>query len=524
MENTLNNRSITAGNLTFAVAELMRCVQLRNENRLHEALAQIDKALSAIPHFLPGLVEKASILAALFRFEESLSTCRTLLAYAPTPEHKKLRDQLFVRAQEHYSHSRPEDRSAEENLLRLGNIHLLAGRYAAAIDRYQEFLRTRPQHHDALQNLAYALSALNRNPEAKKCYEQLLEQDTHDADNYYNYGNVLKAQNHLDSAVSAYQRATWLKPDFAEAQLELAHCLLAAGHFSAGWRQFEWRWRTPQLKEHYLASSAPAWLGESDLDGKTILLWAEQGFGDTLQFIRFAPCLADLARSVLVRIPAPLSTLLQPMDARLEFIDDREPLPQHDAHCPLMSLPLALGIAAPQWFHEPAYLTSDGPLGDKWSAWLGPRIGKQKRIGIVWAGRRYGRPNPTRDIPIDQLKPLWDTAAEFICLHRDIAPGDANALRQQPNLRFPGLLLTDFAETAALIDQLDLVISVDSAVAHLAGALGKPCWLLLRQSGEWRWQLNRDDSPWYPSLRLYRQRNAGQWNEVVRRVVEDIGR
>jgi len=509
--------------LVSALGALTDCILLRNEGLLPEAVARLDEIPESIRRLPPFLLERASLLASMFRYEESLADFRTLCETAPGEEYVQFRDDVRDRAIRHFTDALVAAPDDVNSRLRRANVYLLGCAHGNALADYEAILRHHPCHRDALTNRACVLVALDRLEEARECYEKLVKQGPGDPTQWYNLGNVLKATHHLDGAVEAYQRAIWLQPEFAEAQLELAHCLLAAGHFTSGWRQFEWRWKTAQLRPHYLDSAAPAWRGQHDLDGKTILLWAEQGFGDTLQFARFVPQVAERAASVILRIPSPLLSLLQPADDRVTIIDDRSPLPTHDCHCPLMSLPLALGLAAPP--PACAYLTSSPGRRERWSSWLGPR--KTRRIGIVWAGRRscQNPANPTRDIPLETLRPLLRIDAEFICLQKEITPPDATILDRLPKafpVRCSGNELAGFADTAALIDQLDLVVSVDSAVAHLAGALGKPCWLILRHSGEWRWPLNRSDSPWYPSLRVFRQHKAGEWNEVIHDVVSSL--
>lgn len=521
MEETLSQYSLTT---IFGV--FMRCIELRNDNRLIEALAYLDGMLGHLPPFPPCLLERASILAKLGRFEESLSDCKKLLAHAPIPEHEKFRDSVREQALRHYREqlAAPEQNTqttqTTEHRQRLANVHLLSGDYEQAIANYDALLEFAPNHRDALQNRAYAFVALNRPDAALRDYERLLALGNDDAVTWFNYGNTLRCLNKMNAAVEAYKRAVWLQPDFAEAQLELSHCLLSTGHFESGWQLMEWRWQTAQLKPHYLQTAAPVWLGQGSLQGKTLLLWAEQGLGDTLQFCRFAPALLDAER-VILRVPGTLQTLLRSLDPRLTVIDEKDELPPHDLHCPLMSLPLALKLSAPSDTSAAptTYLATPADYRRCWADYLGERT--RPRIGIVWHGRQLGLSNPTRDIPLDLLRPLLAAGnAEFICLQKEPAAAEAEQLAGFPNLRVPGPRLLDFCDTAALIEQLDLVISVDTSVAHLAGALGKSCWLLLRYSGEWRWQVERDDSPWYPSMRIFRQRQPGNWDAVI----ADVGR
>ena len=514
--------------LEQVVERLTQGIVLRNEGRLMEALAVMDDVIRLVPSLTPPRVHRAQLLADLGRYEEALLECNALLETGgPIAENLWLRDGLRERglaATEARLAEYPEDAEA---LQRRGDLHFITGQLAEAEQSYAEALAEHPDHHGALEGHGHALLALDRREEALNAYRQLLLLPHGEARHWVNFGNVLQSLGALDEAEEAYRQAILREPELPEAHLELGHCRLAAGDFDQGWRQYQWRWRTRQMGHLALDTPQPRWPEQSggELAGKTILLWAEQGLGDTLQFARYARQVADQvgkegkAGKVLLRAPAPLKELLASLDPRIEVVAEQAPLPPHDCHSPLMSLPLALGESEPA--ATAAYLLADEGRRRAWAQRLGePR---RLRVGLAWAGKPRFPSNGSRDIPLQTLLPLAGLEVDWVSLQRDEPASDAEARAHFTHLQRHELAWADFAETAALMDNLDLIISVDTAMAHLAGALGKPCWVLLRQAGEWRWQRERNDSPWYPSLTLYRADTKRGWAEALERLVADVG-
>ena len=509
------------------VALMVRSIELGHEERWPEALACLDEAVAINPWLPICHVDRARVLAELARYEEALDDCDHFLRYAaPLPEVQALRQQIIddaLAALGERLRARPDDLAA---LLTRGNLYMKTRLYAQALADYATILARDCGHVDALNNQGCVFHALNRHAEAMASLRAAAAAAPQRADLRFNQGNVWQALGRFDEARAAYRQALELAPQFAEAHLESAHCDLAEGNYGAGWRQFEWRWRTSQMKDSGLRGTAPCWIDASPAGdaagavrvaaatGKTLLVWAEQGAGDTLQFVRFVAQLTTLAGRVILRVPPALRRLLATVDTRIALIGDDEELPEHDIQCPLMSLPLALGIDAPP--RCAPYLHARADDMALWRERLGAR--RALRVGLAWAGRQLGQTNPTRDIPLALLAPLVAQPIEWISLQKEVPAADAAALAGLPGLRSFAEQLGDYADTAALIMALDLVIAVDTSVAHLAGALGKPCWLLLRHSGEWRWLRERADTPWYPSLRLFRQTTPGDWSELIARV------
>jgi hypothetical protein len=295
------------------------------------------------------------------------------------------------------------------------------------------------------------------------------------------------------------------------------------GQFAEGWRGFEWRWQQASWAPQRRVFGQPLWLGKEPLAGRTILLHAEQGFGDTLQFVRYAKLVARLDAVVLLEVQPPVKSLLSDVDGVAGTYARGEPLPPFDLHCPLMSLPLAFDTRLESIPAEVPYLHAPA---DRRALWRGRLKEKRSlRVGIAWAGSVLHKNNHQRSIAYDRFAALLATpGVEFISIQKEVAPRDAAALRAHANVIHLGDELEDFADTAAVVSLLDLVVSADTATVHLAGALGRPVWVLLPFSSDFRWLLEREDSPWYPTARLFRQPRLGDWDSVLARVQEELGR
>jgi hypothetical protein len=319
-------------------------------------------------------------------------------------------------------------------------------------------------------------------------------------------------------AIASFAQVTALAPDFAAAHWAEALNRLRLGDFEAGWRKYEWRQQTATVGLGLRQFDLPPWIGNEDPAGLRILLHAEQGYGDTLQFCRYAPLLAERGARVILLVQRPLLSLLRGL-ARVDVRADGDALPEFDRHCPLMSLPFAFRTRVDNVPAEVPYLRADPARASRWKDLLGPR--SRPRVGLVWSGNVRHEKDRERSLPLRMLAPLFETGAEFVGLVRDIRERDRADLALFA-LRPLGEQVSDFADTAALIDNLDLVITVDTSVAHLAGAMAKPTWILLDSRPDFRWMLDREDSPWYPTARLLRQRAPGDWTGVVERVAAEL--
>ena len=497
---------------------------LRQEKRHEEALRRLEEAISMDPKFFPVFVEKGIVLFELARYEESLECFDLFLKYISNSQVRELRDNCLRHALANYDRILAEGRADAEVLLNRGDILQRLHHYDSALYNYNLALEIHVSNVvDVLNRRGNSLLDLDRPEDALESYNRALELAPRVpayGSLLFNRANVLQKLARMDEALESYTQALAYKPDLAEAKMEQSHCRLAMGDFKRGFQEYESRWENDQLKPAKLVSSEPLWLGQESLAGKTILLWAEQGFGDTIQFLRYVPLVAKSAGLTILRVPTPLLSLAQTLDCPVSIITFSDPLPPHNFNCPLMSLPLAFGTTLESVPSDVPYLNAKADQVENWRNQLGP--GTRLRIGLVWAGRRRAPVNRTRDMGLEVFDPLTRLDVEIISLQKEIPDQDKRVIESMPKITCLGDKLSDFADTAAVIENLDMVIGVDSAVAHLAGAQGKPVWIMLRHSGEWRWLLERSDSPWYPTAQLFRQKKPGDWAGVVSDITQQL--
>ena len=334
-----------------------------------------------------------------------------------------------------------------------------------------------------------------------------------------NVGNLLCQLGRLDEAIATFERVLAVRPDDAEARFNSSFAYLLAGDYERGWREYEWRWEALRAKLPSEASAKPLWLGEQDVAGRTVIVYAEQGYGDAIQMARYVPLLAARGAEVVIGCAPALEALLRTVPGVRAVFSSKEPPLAFDYHVPIMSLPRAFGTTMASIPSQVPYLHAAEPAVDAWRARLAA-LGNRRKVGLVWAGNPKHRRDRARSIPIERFAPLLAaTQCSFLSLQKEAAGASLAALdpRGERVLDYTSELGA-FADTAALICALDLVISADTAIAHLAGALGKPVWILLPFGPDWRWMRERSDSPWYPSARLFRQPASGDWSAVIQAV------
>ena len=383
------------------------------------------------------------------------------------------------------------------------------GKKAAAIARYEQVIAINPQHPEAHSYLGYLKQQNGLISEAISHYQQALEIDPNQGETNLYLGCALEEQGKVAEAIDYYDRAIQQSSDSPNTHLRLALALLLTGNFPRGFAEYEWRWKTQELEPRTFAQ--PLWDGD-DLQGKTILLHPEQGLGDTIHFIRYAALVKQKGGQVIVACHQSLKRLFEGVAGIDHVVSRPKDLPDFQVQAPLMSLPRILGTT---WENLPVNIPY---LAPPQNAKFLIQSSNQLKVGIVWAGGPLHRKNNDRSCKLTNFMQFLDIpGASFYSLQKDLSPGDSNLLNQQ-QISDLSQELGDFADTAAIISQLDLVICVDTAVAHLAGALGKPVWILLSFVPDWRWMLEREDSPWYPTVRLFRQQKAGDWEGVCDRI------
>jgi tetratricopeptide (TPR) repeat protein len=397
----------------------------------------------------------------------------------------------------------------------LGLVLRGQGQLDGAVASYRRALDLRPDYADAHINLGIALQQQGRLSDAVASYERAIVLRPGHADAHSNLGTALQQLGTLPAAVASYRRATSIRPNHADAHCNLALALLKGGQFAEGWAEYEWRWRTPEWAGQQRDFAQPLWRGEA-APGRTLLIHAEQGFGDTLQVCRYAAFAASKGLRVVMEVQPPLVRLLRSLAGVDVLIARGDDLPPFDLHCPMLSLPLAAGTTLATIPGPAAYLRADPAQAVMWQTRLAGTKGL--RVGLAWAGLAALVSDGRRSVAPAQLAPLLEhSGVQFVSLQKGGAsvPGAFPIIDVMCEMR-------DFADTAAVIATLDLVISVDTAVAHLAGALGKPVWLLDRFDNDWRWLTGRSDSPWYPTLRLFRQPSPGDWESVICAVAHEL--
>ena len=498
------------GRLEEALKSFDKAVQLRPDDaelwarlgtvlldlkRPADALLSLQHALNLDPRHLDAAYKSASVFCRLGRFEEALRHCNLCNELQPNNAFVLQMRGTALRGLRRFEEYLADSRLAHtldpgniETRNNIGDALQSLGRYEEALPWFDRALELRPRYPIALINKAASLTALRR----------------------------------FDEAIAVYHHVDAIDPGNAEAAWNLSLVQLLTGDFEAGWTGREARWNRKTRQADQPKLSKVMWLGQEALEGKTILVHADEGLGDTIQFVRYVPMMAARGARVILAVQAPAQALLSDFPGVSECIPMSAPtLPPYDMHCPICSLPLAFGTRLDTIPSEVAYLPA--PADSRVQAWkdrLGPH--QKLRVGLVWSGNPEHANDRNRSIPLSMFSRLLDVDAIFVSLQKDPRAGDQAVLRERTEIVDLTAGLADFVETAALISCLDLVITVDTSVAHLAAALGRPTWILLPYVPDYRWLLDRDDSPWYPTVRLFRQTETRDYETVLDRVRDEL--
>ena len=400
-----------------------------------------------------------------------------------------------------------------------GNALTDLKRPADALVSYDRATALKPDYAEAYNNCGIALVALKRPADALVSYDKAITLKPDFAVAHNNFGVALMHLKRPADALVSFDKAIALKPDYAEAYWNQSICLLLMGRFEQGLRQYEWRKKCDDLLK-VRSFPQPVWLGEENIAGKTLFIYWEQGLGDTIQFCRYAKLVEERGVKVIMSVQQPLLGLLKQISPTIEIIGPNEVPTDFDYHCPLLSLPLALGTTLETIPTEHQYIKANEEQRVAWSARLPPKT--KPRIGVVWSGDTAYKADRNRSMELETLLPILNTDTDWICLQKEVREKDLAVLRQVGRIAYFGDDLGDFSNTAALLDLMDLVITVDTNIAHLAGAMGKSVWILLSCNPHWIWLLDREDSPWYPSARLFRQQQIGDWAGVIDQVKNEL--
>jgi tetratricopeptide (TPR) repeat protein len=497
---------------------------LHELKRFEEALASYDRAVELRPNYAEALFNRGNTLHELKRFEEALASYDHAVELRPdyaeaflnrgNTLHELKRFEEALASYDRLLKLRPD---YVEPLLNRGNTLHELKRFEEALASYDRLLKLRPDYAEALFNLGSTLHELKRFEEALASYDRLLKLRPDYAEALLNRGNTLQALKRFEEALASYDSAVELRPGYAEAISNEAVCRLLIADFDRGWEKYESRWETERLRTTKRNFVQPLWIGKDNVRGKTILLYAEQGFGDAIQFCRYVPLVAERGARVILEVPRPLQELMTALISGAQIVSRGDPLPDFDMHCPLLSLPLAFGTRLETIPSTALYQRASPQALVNWDARLVSRK-HRARIGLAWSGNPAHPNDHNRSIGLSSLLSFLDINATFVSLQKDIRPEDATVLKNHSGLLHFGDELETFADTAALVSTLHLVISVDTSVAHLAGALAKPVWVMLPCNADWRWLIDREDSPWYPTVRLFRQDETRAWDSVIARV------
>ena len=460
--------------------------------RVPEALECLDQARALAPDDVGILNQHANVLVSLGRTQEALAELQQVLARVPNHIEARLSS---------------------------GVVHGMVGMPERALVDFDAARNLAPGHAGVHYNRGVALVTLGRYAEAVEAGDRAVALAPQHSAAWLNRGKALMQLNRCDEAVASYGQALAVRKDYADAHFNLALALLTRGDYRRGFEEYEWRWRRTGMPPQK-SRGKPLWLGEYPLARKTVLLHAEQGLGDTIQFARYVPLLAAGGAKVILEVQPELQSLMRRLDGAAAVIARGETAPPFDVHCPLGSLPLALHTEPASVPAQIPYLVADDAQTATWSARLAalPR----PRVAIAWSGNPSHDNDRNRSIPFAQLTPMLAAPASFVGIQRDVRAEDAAALAGERRVTQLGEELADFSDTAAVLALCDLVIAVDTAPAHLTGAMGRPVWALIPFAPDWRWTREGASTPWYPTARLFRQPALGDWQSVIARVAEEL--
>ena len=425
----------------------------------------------------------------------------------------------FASAVECYEEAVALDPSQAPAHNNLGNVYLALGRPNEAAASFRNAIFADASLAEAHLNLAMVLHRAGELSEAAERYRAALKLKPMLAEASLNLGYLLEEQGDLPAATESYRAAVAARPELAEGHFNLALRLLQVGDFRRGWEEYEWRFRLPELASLWPYANRPRWDG-SDLRGKTILLFAEQGFGDALQFVRYVPLVAARGGKVVLSCPPKLMTLFGTVAGATAVHNAETPAPDFDLCCSLLSLPRIFGTTLETIPAATPYLHPPEAAAERWRARLtadGPGL----KVGLFWSTESRNRMTPLRSLELGMLAPLARArGVRFYSLQRGAAAGQARP--KDMALTDLSSELTDFADDAGLLASVDLVITINTATAHLAGALGRPVWTLIHYPPDWRWLEGRRDSPWYPTMRLFQRGRTERWETVIERVADAL--
>lgn len=508
-------------------ARYNRAVALQVAERPLEALAGFDQALALVPGFVDGHFRRGVVLQQLGRLDAAVAAYDRVTTLLPTHAEAFYNKGVALAGLHRFEDAIASYDKAIATKADFSQAHGNRGAALLKLQRWDDALSSldrsielAPQYTEAMVNRGVVLHALQRWDEALASYAHALNADPRSINAHINRGVALHACNQLDAALESYDQAIALQPEAAEAHFFKSLILLLRGQFRIGWDEYRWFWKTPNGAARLRTFAQPTWTGHESVDGCRVLVHSEQGLGDMIQFCRYARLLADRGAYVILEAPSSLMEVLHGLEGVSEWVRKGDPLPQFDYQCLLLSLPGIFETDLDSIPTSGAYLTCERSKLAQWQQRLGPV--RQPRVGLVWSGSKEHMNDAHRSLPLGTLLSQLPLGFDYVSLQKELRNSDLEALESRSDVRHFGDAIVDFADTAALCELVDVVVSVDTSVAHLAAAMGRPTWVLLAAVPDWRWLQAREDSPWYASVRLFRQPVPGDWNTVLQTAVQTL--
>ncbi len=500
---------------------------LRDMQQLDSALASYDQAILLRPGYAMAYSNRGLTLHDLKRYAEALISFDEAIAIKTDySQAYSNRGNTLRKLQQNQAALASYDKAIDLNPAyadAFSNRGVLLNEMSQPQDALLSFdqaIAINPAYAEAYSNRGMTLQRLNRLDDALDSYDRAISLKPRYAEAFSNRGLVLHELRRLDEALLSFNEAILIEPENIGAHWNKALTLILCGKLKLGFELYEWRWSEDEEFEIQKKFTAPLWLGQTSIAGKTILLHAEQGLGDTLQFCRYARLIVEMGATPVLQVQAGLVKLITTLLPDLQVIALGDTALETDFHCPLLSLPLAFNTLMGTIPAAPAYLSSHADKRELWEQRLGEKT--KLRVGVVWQGSTVHKNDRNRSLALRELLARLPDAFEYVCLQAAVSEADLQTLNTQERITQLTDPLEDFTDTAAVCDLMDLIITVDTSVAHLAGALGKPTWTLLSHVPDWRWFLDRTDTPWYPSMTLYRQDHSRCWNGVLKNMEADL--
>jgi tetratricopeptide (TPR) repeat protein len=474
-------------NPRHAEAYYNRGVVLKELNRYHDAVDSYTNAFSLKNDYVDAYNNCGNVLITLKRFEEALICFQKAIAINPN-----------------YSFAYNGQ----------GNVLMELKKFDEALISYEKAIALNslsPFPHNGMSNV---LQELKRFDDAIVGYEKAMALVPDSAGPYVNRGLAMLGKGNFDEALQNYDRAIELNPDMADPHWNKALLKILKGEYEEGWQLYEYRRYKQDLKGSYPIYEQPLWLGQESVTDKILYIYPEQGLGDFIQFCRYGPLVEKLGAKVILKVPDALYTMIKTMGLNAKIVRNDEKVEEFDFHCPIMSLPLAFKTTVETIPNKIPYFFSDQLKKNYWQRKFA-HVTNSLKVGLVWSGSKDHKKDHDRSLRLEQLTPILDLPVTFYSLQKEVREQDKITLSKLNHIQQYHEELNDFSDTAAMVDCLDLVISVDTSVAHLAGAMGKNVWILISYLPDYRWMLDREDTPWYPTARLFRQANVGDWDNAI---------